>query len=281
MKSILITIIFLVTFNTLSSQNTDDTHPILTSRFMIGAGWYFPTRDVKLSVAGTINTDGIEEIEDIDIDETLGLSSGDDTFTLSFFWRFSKSKLWSVRGDYFKLGATRTVVLDEEIKWEGVTYPVGGEVEGSFGIGLYRVFFGRAITAGQKHELGVGIGSHGLDVSASIEGEGFVGDEPVGINKSDVGVFLPLPNIGFWFIWAPSYRWAFSASVDWFGISIDNISGSLWNVSPGITFQIFKNLGINANYQFLSFNADVDRSDFRGSFDLTFGGPSFRIIGNF
>ena len=185
------------------------------------------------------------------------------------------------RGEYFKVGTSRNVTLDEEIEWDDIVYPVGGEAKVSYELGLYRVFFGRVISTGQKHELGGGLGIHGLNVKASVEGEGFIGDQSAGVSRSEVKAFLPLPNIGFWYIWAPTNRWAFSAGVDWFGIKIDNISGGLWNISPGVTFQIIRNLAVTANYQFLNFNANIDESDFKGSFDLTFSGPSFRIVGNF
>lgn len=281
MKSILSILALLVTFGSAFSQNENEKHPLLTDRFIIGAGWYFPNRDIKFGIEGNATIEDIEDLEDIDFDETLGLSKGDNTFNFNFFWRFSRNKFWSVRGEYFKVGSTRNVTLDEEIEWEDITYPVGGEAEVSFGVGLYRVFFGRVISTGQKHELGGGLGIHGLNVKASVEGQGFIGDESAGIERSDVEAFLPLPNIGFWYIWAPTDRWAFSANVDWFGIKIDSISGGLWNISPGVTFQIIKNLAVNANYEFLNFNANIDETDFRGSFDLTFNGPSIRVIGNF
>jgi opacity protein-like surface antigen len=281
MKPILLIIICLVTFNSAFSQNENDKHPLLKDGFIIGAGMYFPARDVKLGVEGNINTEEIEDLEDIDFDETLGLKQGENTFNLTFMWRFSRNKLWSVRGDYFKVGTTRNVTLDEEIEWNDITYPVGGEARVNYGIGLYRIFFGRAISTGQKHELGGGLGIHGLNVKASVEGEGFIGDQSAGFSRSNVDAFLPLPNVGFWYMWAPTKRWAFSAGLDWFGIKIDNISGGLWNVSPGVSFQIIRNLALTANYQFLNFNANIDESNFNGSFDLTFSGPSFRVIGNF
>ena len=281
MKSILSILVFLITLSAVFSQNEDDKHPILKDKYFIGLGWYFPDNDLELGVEGNINIDEIEDLEDIDIDETLGLNQGDNTFNLNFNWRFSRNKLWSVRGEYFKVGSTRTVTLDDSIEWDDITYPVGGNVKASYGLSLYRIFFGRAISTGQKHELGGGLGIHGIDFNVSIEGEGFIGDTSGGFTKRNVEVFLPLPNIGFWYIWAPTDRWAFSASVDWFGIKIDNISGGLWNVSPGVTFQIIKNLGIAANYQFLNFLADVDKDNFKGNFDLKFSGPSIRVIGNF
>jgi len=281
MKGILTIVVFLVTFGSAFSQQEDDKHPLLTDRFIIGAGWYFPARDVKLGVEGNISIGEIEELEDIDIDRTLGLNEGDKTFNFNFLWRFSKNKFWSVRGDYFRVGTSRNVILDEEIEWDEITYPVGGEANVSYEIGLYRIFFRRAISTGQKHELGGGLGIHGLNFKASMEGEGFVGGTSAGFERSDISAFLPLPNIGFWYIWAPTDRWAFSASVDWFGIKIDNISGGLWNVSPGVTFQIIRNLGVNVNYQFLKFNVDINKDSFKGSFDLKFSGPALRILGNF
>jgi len=281
MKSILSILAILMTFSSSFSQNENDKHPLLTDRFLIGAGVYFPARDIKLGVEGNISVDEIEDLEDIDFDETLGLSEGENTFNLNFLWRFSRNKFWSVRGEYFKVGSTRNVTLDEDIEWEDITYPVGGSAEVSFGVGLYRVFFGRVISTGQKHELGGGLGIHGLNVKASVAGEGFIGDESAGFSKSEVSAFLPLPNIGLWYIWAPTDKWAFSANLDWFGIKIDNLSGGLWNVSPGVTFQIIRNLAVNANYQFYNFNANIDESDFKGSFDLTFNGPTIRVVGNF
>jgi len=278
MKGILTIVIFLVTFGSAFSQQEDDKHPLLADRFIIGAGWYFPARDVKLGIEGSVD---LEEQEEIDFDETLGLEKGENTFNFNFMWRFSKSKLWSVRGESFKVGATRNVTLDEEIEWEDVIYPVGGEAKVSYEIGLYRIFFGRAISTGQKHELGGGLGIHGLNVKASVEGNAIIDGQSAGFERSDVSAFLPLPNIGFWYFWAPTDRWAFSASIDWFDVKIDNISGGLWNVSPGVTFQIIRNLGVNVNYQFVKFNADINKDSFKGSFDLTFSGPSIRVIGNF
>ena len=134
---------------------------------------------------------------------------------------------------------------------------------------------------GQKHELGGGLGIHGLNIKTFVEGEGFVGDQSAGFKRSEATAFLPLPNIGFWYFWAPTDKWAFSASVDWFDIKIDNVSGGLWNVSPGVTFQIIRNLAVMANYQFLKFNADINKDSFKGSFDLKFSGPALRIVGNF
>lgn len=270
----------LLALSPLFSQDDGDKNPVLTERFLIGAGVYFPSQNVDLGVSGTTDLDE-EEIEDIDFDETLGLSGGKTTFNLDFRWRFSKSKKWSVYGEYFRFNTEESVTLDEEIEWEDVVYPVGVDAKLGYAISLYRVLFGRVISTGQKHELGAGLGIHGLNTNAFVEGNANIDGQAAGIERSEESIFLPLPNIGAWYIWAPDTKWSFSAKLDWFGIKIDNISGGLWNISPGVSYNIGKNFGVNANYQFLNFNAEVDQDDWKGNFDLSFGGPSFKVFAHF
>lgn len=280
MKSLLAYLVSFVMVTSLFAQTDGDKNPILTDKFIIAAGLYFPSENVDLGVQGTTDL-GMEDFEDIDFDETLGLSGGKTTFNLHFMWRFSKSKKWSMSGEFFRLNTVETVTLEEEIEWEDVVYPVGGEAKLGYGLSLYRVFFGRVISTGQKHELGGGLGIHGLNTNAFIEGNATIDGEEAGFERREEKIFLPLPNIGAWYTWAPTTRWSFIARVDWFGIKIDNISGGLWNISPGLSYRIWKNIGVNANYQFLNFNADIDQDDWKGSFDLTFGGPSFRVFAHF
>ena len=273
-------VVLLFAVNLLVAQDDGDKNPVLTENFIIEAGWFFPSDNVDIGVSGSTDFDS-DIIDDIDFDEELGISGGQNTFNLDFKWRFSKSNLWSLSGEYFRLAPEETVSLSEEIEWEGVVYPVGGEVTLGYSIALYRVFFGRVISRGQKHELGAGLGIHGLNTKAFVEGFAFIDDQSQGIQRQEESIFLPLPNVGASYTWAPSMKWAFMARVDWFGIKIDNISGGLWNVSPIVTYLFSNTFGLSASYQFINFNADIDQDTWQGGFDLTFGGPSLRLVAHF
>ena len=278
MKNLLLFILLFSTVTLLFGQDDDGKNPILTERFVIEAGWFFPSENVDVGVSGSTD---LEDFDNIDFDETLGLSGGQNTFNLHFKWRFSKSKLWYLTGEYFRLSTEETVILNEEIEWEDVVYPVGGEATLGYSLALYRIFFGRVISRGQKHELGAGLGIHALNTKAFAEGNAFIDDQSAGFERSEESIFIPLPNIGAAYTWAPSARWAFMARVDWFGIKIDNISGGLWNVSPVVTYLFSKVIGISASYQIVNFNADIDQDNWNGGFDLTFGGPSVRLVAHF
>ena len=277
MKNIIIILfIYIATIQLSFSQNSDNKNPILTDKFLVSAGIYSPFKQVKFGADGTLPS-GV--IDDIDFDESFGLDGIQNTFTFNFIWRFSKN--WSVSTDYFRIGSENKAILNEDIEWNGYTFQKGSQVKAGFGISLYKIFFGRVISRGNKHEFGGGLGIHAFNVDGFIEGNALIDDVSVGFEKSEVSVILPLPNIGFWYYYAPTKKWAFTAKMDWFGIKIGDISGVLWNINPGINYQIFENLGVSLNYKYISIAADVDKDTWNGDFNLGFQGPSFTITGNF
>jgi hypothetical protein len=278
MKKILPILVFSLSSGALFAQADGDKNPILTDRFLARAALFIPNRSVAVGAEGELNPENSEEI---DFGRTFDLEGTENTLNLDFTWRFSKSGNWSVRGQYFRVSAAKEVVLEREIEWEDNTYQAGATVKGGYGLSLYRIFFGRVISTGQKHELGGGLGIHGLNTNAFIEGEAFIDDASAGFSRESVSVFLPLPNIGVWYIWAPTTKWSFSAEIDWFGIKIGDYSGGLWNLSPGVCFQAFKNIGFRVNYHYLNYYANVTQDRWNGSFDMTFQGPSVGVTANF
>ena len=139
------------------------------------------------------------------------------------------------------------------------------------------------ISSGPKHSLGAGLGVHAMNVGAFIEGEVKSNDDRIDgtFQKRRVSALIPLPNIGAWYHWAPNTKWAFIARADWFGITIDKYSGGLWNIAPGVRYQIIKNFGLGLDYRFLLFNARVTEDNWKGRFNMDFTGPSITLHGNF
>jgi hypothetical protein len=277
-KKFLPILVFAVSFTASFAQTDSGKNPILSERFLARVALFVPDRSVKVGAEGEISPGDSEEI---DFGRTFDLGGTETTLNVDFIWRFSKSKLWSVRGQYFRVSASEEAALEREIEWEDVTYQAGASVKAGYGLSLFRVFFGRAISTGPKHEFGGGLGIHGLDTNAFIEGEAFIGDASAGFRREGVNAFLPLPNIGVWYIWAPTHKWSFTAAIDWFGIKVGEYSGGLWNLTPGVNFQAFKNIGFSVNYHYINYYADVTQDRWNGSFDMSFQGPSFGVNANF
>ena len=276
MKKISIYILF---FLFISSQfvfaqekNESKKHPILTSKFQLGVGMFIPNQKVKFSVDGSTDNNIIE------FDESFDFNNNSVRPQISFDWRFSKK--WKLAVEYFNAGYSNKAVLEEDIIAGDYTFESGSNVKIGYNINLYRTFVGRVISSGDKHELGGGLGFHVMDIGPFIKGNIIVNGNDNGFKSVSTSFTAPLPNIALWYYYAPVEKWAFTARFDWFGISIDEFSGSLWDFGPRVHYQIIKNLGIAVDYRYFKINADVKKDYWKGEADLSFSGPSLTIIGN-
>lgn len=253
-------------------QEKESKHPVLTSKFHLGLGLYFPTQRVQFEVkAGS-------EDQGINFDESFDFNDNQITPDVNFEWRFSKN--WKLAAEYFNVNYATSEVLEQDIEAGDFVFNKGSTVEIGYKINLYRVFVGRVISRGLKHELGAGLGLHILDIGPYIEGNVIVNGNDNEFKRADISATAPLPNIALWYYFAPTEKWAFTAKVDWFGLTVDQYSGSLWDITPSVRYQIIKNLGVAIDYRFFGVNANISEEKWDGGVKLSFSGPTVTLIGN-
>lgn len=231
----------------------------------------------------SMNVDGDLPSNPIDFGQTLGLSRQENTFDLNFSWRFSKDKKWIFGFEFFTVRNSQTATLADEIKWNNTVFPGGVILNTGFDVDMYRIFFGRVISLGQKHELSGGIGIHTMNISSFAVATGYIGgvDLELDTDKKSVDAIAPVPNIGFRYMYAPNSRWGFEANAGWFSLSIGDYSGTLWNIEPSVSFQILDNIGLGIGYKYFKAKVDMNKNIWRGTADLLYQGPLFSISGNF
>ncbi len=261
--------------------NTDsiNKHPLLSNRFTFYVGLYNSIKKIGLGV------NGATENEIIDFSEKVDFNENESTLFLNFNWRFAR--MWTLTAEYFsvKNGISRSI--DEEIEWNNQIFNGGAGISLGLDVSMYRVFVGRTITKGQKHELGAGLGAHVLDIRTYIEGYAYINNDNTGegaaadFERSSVNVVAPLPNVGAWYFYAPHPKWMLTARVDWFALSIDEYSGSLWDLGAGVNYQFHKNIGVGLNYRYFDFAANVNKTNWDGKFTMTFQGPLLTVNANF
>ena len=248
-------------------------NPLLNDRFYIEAGVFDVARSFKISA------DGESENGEIDFNETFKLNDNEATFFFKFDWRFAKK--WSVAFETFGVNAGNSLVLEEDIVWENITFEEGSFVRAGVDFRLYRIFFSRTIFKRPRHVINVGLGLHGLNIGAFVEGEARTSEGNIEPGKRKVNGLIPLPNIGASYFWAPHRKWTIGANLDWLGLTIDQYSGSLWYFAPKVKFQILEHLGVGVNYSLFSLDAKVDGENWNGRFDMSFSGPLISLHANF
>ena len=259
--------------STNTSAESQDIHPLLTDRFVFNMGLYLPTKNLRVKASS--NND------EIDFNEAFDMNQKENTPAFNFIWKFSKNKKWNVGVEYFKVKSGHTSAIEKDIEWEDVVYKAGAELKVGFGVSMYRIFFGRSLSLGPKHDFGVGLGVHAMDISSFVQGEAYIDDHTTSFERKSVSAVAPFPNIGLWYFYAPTPKWALTARVDWFGITVGDFTGSLWNVAPGFKYQILDNLGVGLNYRYFQAGLDIDKDQFDGGLNMQFSGPLFTISGNF
>ncbi len=247
------------------AEDTEDLHPYLESGFSLDLGVFFPDRKLDLRINGTGS--GIND--EIDFDRGIQLGSADSTFAVELSWRFRGK--WSIVGQYFESNDSVATVLEEDIEWGDVIFGAGSFAAAGTSFSLTRIFFGRQLDTSRSHDIGIGGGIHWLHIGSFVEGEVLVNGTPEAARHS-VSVEAPLPNIGAWYKYSISPRWALRGRLDLFSADIGDYDGLLVNVSLGVNFQAFEHFGIGLNYNYFELDVGIDKSDWRGNIETIYDG---------
>ena len=280
-NNICLTLIAYLFFSHFSFAQEDvEKHPLLTDKFVFSGGLFLPTKEVNLSVNGA----SIDN--DFDLGQAFDINSYQSTYRFGFDWRFSRK--WKLSADYFRMNNVKVADLNEPIEWED--YIFDGEVELGMDVGVLRTMVSRIISQGNKHEMGVGIGFHIMPINIYLEGEAILidpdGEETEGqFEKQAISVTAPLPDIGFFYNWAPTSKWLFLANVDFLYIAVGDFKGWLWDINGGVKYQIVDFFGVGVNYKYYSVDLEVDKGnedgDWQGSLGVSYSGPMFLVNFNF
>ncbi len=240
------------------AQESVEVHPYLGEKFFADLGVFFPDRRLKLSAQGS--TDNINEL--VDFNAEFGLNESDETFALDLGWRFAEK--WMLLGQYFESSGSSRSVLDEDIEWKDVVFQEGSDAVAGFDFSVTRIFLGRALDTSDPHEFGLGAGFHWLEIGSFIEGTIIVGGGGTTLRREAVHVDGPLPNIGAWYKYSITPRWALRGRFDWLSAEVGRYDGRLINFSIGVNYQIAEHFGLGLNYNDFELDVMIDQSDWRG-----------------
>jgi len=267
MGVVLIGMLFAIDAQSLRAEEQSEIHPYLTETFFVDLGVYFPSREVRFQVDGTL----AGQNADIDFETEFGLDKSDQTFSLNFGWRFGEK--WELGVQYFDASSGDSAVLEEDVEWADVVFEQGSNVSVGTDFSVLRIFFGRNFESSDKRQrFGVGAGFHWLELGAFIEGNAIVAGGANMFRRETVSIGAPLPNLGVWYMYSMSPKWALKGRADWLDVDAGEISGSLLNISIGVNYQISNHFGVGLNYNSLELDASVKKSNWRGGVDVTYEG---------
>ena len=247
------------------AAESEDLHPYLKSGFSLDLGVFFPDRELDLRVNGSLVGDN----DEIDFDRRRRIKKSDEVFAAELSWRFRGR--WSVVGQYFRSSDSTRAVLGEDIEWGNVVFGAGSNAAVGTNFSLTRIFFGRQLDTSKSHDIGIGGGLHLFDIGAFIEGEILINGTTAAARRSVANDAL-LPNIGAWYKYSISPRWALRARLDLLSADVGDYDGLLVNVALGLNFRAFEHVGFGLNYNYVKLDVSIDKSDWRGDIETIYEG---------
>ena len=73
-----------------------------------------------------------------------------------------------------------------------------------------------------------------------------------------------MPNVGVWYRYSLSPKWALRTRFDYLSVDIGDYNGSLVNGSLGFNYRLFENFGVGLSYNIFELDLGITRTDWRG-----------------
>jgi len=242
-------------------------HPTLHDTWNFQLGAFSANVDTTARLDSTTTGAGTS----VSFEDDLGLA--DRKVLGSFLASVRLGQRWKIEAEYFSLSRGKTRAIDRTISWGDRTFTANTVVTSEFQSDTYRLSGGFAFLKDANSELGVALGIHATDISASISASG------VAAETGDA--LAPLPTIGIYGGYAFSPKWLLSGRVDYFSLSYDNFDGSLVNASAGVEYRFTRHFGIGAGYRHVEYDLSVTKSKFTGAINYKFGGPTLFAAASF
>ena len=192
----------------------------------------------------------------INLEDDLGMDTKAKVFRLDGHYRFTDAH--KVEFAYYSINTSGSKTISEDLNFDGVTYKAGASISSFLDVDIYKVNYSYSFYHNEKVELSIGAGLHIMDISTGLSGNATVDGSAESFVAENVDVLAPLPVIGFDLDYAVTPRFHVRGSVDYFGISVDQYSGSLTDVLISADYQAFDNFGLGAGLNVTSLDAEVD-----------------------
>jgi hypothetical protein len=249
------------------SGNSAKYHPFLSDNFNIGLGVYRPSHKRKLGA----DPGGAAPEESLDASDTQ------TTGMLNFRWRFTKN--WSFQGTYWNINSEAEKILTEDFEYDGITFLDGSFIRSEIDTSITRLFWGRSFFRKPSTDWGVGLGLHVLAIDAVVAGEINVSGGGTGFHTEKASASAPLPNLGIWYMYSWSPKWVVSTRLDWLEVTFEEFSGSMYDLSVGVNYQMSDHFGIGLAVNAFRLDVRLD-GEFTAEFVNEQIGPRLNVTWN-
>ena len=188
----------------------------------------------------------------IDFHDTLGGDQRSTVFRVDGFYRFNDNHALGFA--WYNVSFVGSKVLDRDITWGDVTYPINSQVDSELKFNIYKLNYQYSIFHNEKVELGASIGLFVMHITA-------------GISQSSIGetrqtVTAPLPVVGLFADYKFTPRFSIYYNYQLFNLDYeDKYKGSLSDFLLGLEYRLFRNVALGGAFNRFNMNIQAKGSN--------------------
>lgn len=206
----------------------------------------------------------------IDFEDDLGLE--DDTESIAVEVAFRVGRRHQIGISRRSLDRTGTRRLDENVTFQGFTFPFGVDTESFLDLEMTGLSYTFWPLLGSSGGVGISLGAYQTDLDAGITGRATVGGVELS-RTEEASESAPLPFLGVEVRLQPADRWRVLGRYRVLSIDdLDGWEGDLTDASAGVELQLLPHLWVGAAYRIYELDVQVDESSFSGAAELDFSG---------
>ena len=89
-----------------------------------------------------------------------------------------------------------------------------------------------------------------------------------------------MPNLGIWYMYSWSPKWVVTTRLDWLNTTFEEFSGSLYDLSVGVNYQMSDHFGIGLAVNASRLDVGVDSTEWTGELVYEQIGPLLNLTWN-
>lgn len=238
---------------------TVPSHPMMSDRFFIGLGAFYPESNTQ----GTVNSGTVGIGTFIDFESDFGLDERKVVGQALFRWRMSYR--WQLQAEYAKVDRDKETQISRSITIRNTTFPINGTVKTSFNFEDARVGVGYSFFRRPDKEVGLGLGVHVVKLETGFQ-TGSSGSESASTSA-------PLPTVTIYSNVALTDRWLMSVRLDRLSIGVQDIDGSVSSTGLDFIYQPWRHFNLGLGYRDIAMQVTSTGGNWRGNAQIQLHGP--------
>ena len=243
-------------------------------RFTVSAGMFLTGLNDELSLVN--QGAGVGLI--INLEDALGLKRTTTVFRGELEYNYGKRRRHTLRFEYYGLFRNADKILERELVFGDIVYPIGTELKSEFNFQIFRFLYDYNFYVDERIKLGISSGIYIMPMNLSIQSSVYV-DE----NEKFIA---PLPVLGFRSAFRITKKVVFKQNIEVLYLSFAEFKGSIVDSKFSIEYFPWTHLGMGLGYNAFRYNVaayveDSPLGSFKGAATSSFTGLMASLMYSF